>query len=99
VISGLNRFSRLGLNEALIYHRDEDINQYLDTMWIMEIVRGFVIGAIVFASAPYAAAFFGEPRVVSVLRVLALSPVAKGFANPGAVYFTKDLNFHRKFAY
>jgi PST family polysaccharide transporter/lipopolysaccharide exporter len=99
VISGLNRFSRLGLNEALIYNQHANVDRYLDTTWVMQIVRGIAIAAVVFLSAPFVADFFGEPRVTDLLKVLAVSPLVLGFHNPGAVYFDKNLEFHKKFAY
>lgn len=99
VIAGFSRFSRLGIKQALIHHEDEDIDEYLDTVFGIGIGRGLVIAGLTLVSATFVGAIFGEPRVVPILHVLAISPVLLGFRNPGIVYFEKGLQFHRKFAY
>lgn len=97
--SGLKRLTRLGLDTALIQHRDDDIDTYLDTVWTVELARGVLLGALLCLSAPLVSLFFGEPRVADILRVFALFPVIKGLRNPGIVYFVKDLDFHKDIGY
>lgn len=95
----LNRFSQLGIDTALIQHPEDDVDAYLDTAWTLKVLRGLLLGALTFLAAPLLAELFGEPRVTSILQVIALSPVIQGFRNPGTVYFKKDLDFHRDFAH
>lgn len=52
-IAALRQFSRLGLNEALIHHKEEDVDSYLNTAWILKIFRGAVIAVVGFGLAPY----------------------------------------------
>jgi PST family polysaccharide transporter/lipopolysaccharide exporter len=99
VLGALNRFSRLGLNQALIQHEDDEINRYLNTVWVLNLCRGILLATITFVAAPFVAAFFNEPPVTDLLRFLALSPLLQAISNPGVVYFEKDLRFHRKFLY
>jgi PST family polysaccharide transporter/lipopolysaccharide exporter len=99
IIGALNRFSRLGLNQALIHHEDERIDPYLNTVWILNLCRGILLATLTFVSAPFVADFFREPLVTDLLRFLALSPLLKAVSNPGVVYFEKALQFHRKFIY
>lgn len=95
----LNRFSRLGLDRALVQHRERNVDRYLDTTWVVQMARGVVIAALLFVGAPFVASFFGEPRVTLILRVVALSPLLAGMFNPSIVYFEKDLDMHKKFAF
>jgi PST family polysaccharide transporter/lipopolysaccharide exporter len=95
----LSAFSRLGINESLIYNADADVDRYLDTAWSMQAVRGVALAAIVLVAAPFIADVFGDPRATDVLRVIAVSPLLTGFRNPGVVYFRKHLEFHKEFVY
>lgn len=98
-VNALRRFSRLGINESLIYHTDEDVDRYLDTAWSMRIGRGILLASIAVLGAPLIAQLFSEPRATDVVRVIALSPLFAGFRNPAIVYFKKKLEFHKQFAY
>lgn len=95
----LRQFSQLGIDTALIQREEENIDHYLNTAWSMKIARSVIIAAVAFLLAPYAAAFFNEPRTTDIIRVLALTPLIGGFHNPGPVYFGKDLEFHKDFVY
>ncbi|WP_254280244.1 lipopolysaccharide biosynthesis protein [Haloarcula marina] len=99
VLAVVRRLSRLGLDEALIQHRDDDVDAYLDTTLALTAARGVAIAALVVLTAPAVAAAFGQPRLTPVLRVLALSPLVAGFRNPGVVYFRKELAFDKQFWY
>lgn len=99
VLSILRKFSEIGINKALVQREEENVDHYLDTAWTMQIVRGVVIGAIMFVLAPFGAEFFNEPRTVDVIRVLSLAPVVRGFRNPGIVYLQKNLDFDKRFVY
>ena len=98
-IHGLNRFVNLGLEEALIQDREDDIDDYLDTAWTLNIGRGAVIAGLAFLAAPLVAGFTGEPRATPILRVIGLSPLLLQFRNPGAVYFKKNLEFEKQFLF
>lgn len=92
-------FSQVGIKKALIQQKSKNIDRYLDTMWIIEIVRGALLLALIYVMAPYAASWFGEPRATNVIRVLALGPLMLGLQNPGIVYFRKNLEFHLRFVH
>jgi O-antigen/teichoic acid export membrane protein len=97
-MAALETFSKTGFQQALIQKKG-DIRPYLDTAWTVQVIRGLVLVLILFGIAPYAAAFFGEPAAVPLLRVLGLSMLFQGFTNIGVVYFLKELEFHKRFAY
>lgn len=98
-MGALNRFSQLGVNQALIYNRDENIDRYLNTVWTLKLGRGILLAAVAVAGAPFVASFFGEPRVTDLVRFMALPLLVDALTNPGTVYFVKDLQFHKKFVY
>lgn len=99
VIAGLRQFSNLGFDEALIQHKNDNIDEYLNTAWILKIARGSIIAIVAFLTAPYLAVFFGEPSAGPLIKIIGLSPLILGLQNPAVVYFQKNLNFHKEFIY
>ena len=98
-LSAMRRFTEIGLDAALIQQKADDVDEYLDTTWSLEIGRGLLIFGVLFVLAPYIARLFGEPQAGIIIQVLAISPLLRGFRNPGVVYFRKDLTFHKEFVY
>ncbi|WP_254537055.1 lipopolysaccharide biosynthesis protein [Halomarina litorea] len=96
-LSALQRFSRLGLDTALVQRKEENVDDYLDTAFTLQILRGALVAAVAFVAAPYVAEFFGEPRARLLLQVVALATLFRALYNPGTVYFQKSLEFHKQF--
>ncbi|MFC4357724.1 lipopolysaccharide biosynthesis protein [Halobium salinum] len=98
-LAALRRILQLGFDQALIQNKRTDIDDYLNTAWILKILRGLVIAFLAYASAPYLAALFNEPKAESLIRIIGLSPVILSIQNPAVVYFQKNLNFEKEFIY
>lgn len=98
-LTAVERFSELGLDAALIQREEENVDEYLDTVWVLTILRGVALAAILYAAAPLAALFIDDTAVIPLVRLLALSPLLYGVRNPAVVYFEKDLAFDRRFAF
>jgi O-antigen/teichoic acid export membrane protein len=98
VMSALETFSQTGYSAALI-QKKEDTRPYLDTAWTVQMVRGTILALVAFIIAPYVTLFFETDAAKPVLQVIALSVLINGFTNIGIVYFQKDLQFHKHFAY
>jgi len=94
-IGSLKHLTNLGIDEALIQKKADVVDGYLDTVFTLEILRGLLISGSVFLAAPYIAGFFGEPRAMLIIQVIAFSPLVMSVRNPGIVYFQKDLEFHK----
>lgn len=99
IITGLRRLSKLGLNEALIYNEQSNVDQYLNTAWTLNCVRGLILSLLLFLATPLIAWVFDEALIVDILRVMAIGPLIFALKNPAIVYFQKDLEFHKQFAY
>ena len=93
-MAAIETLTTTGFEKALIQRRD-DARAHLDTAWTVQILRGLVIAVLLFAGAPLVAWFFGEPRAVTLLRVLCLAKVISGFRNIGIMYWQKEIEFHR----
>jgi len=92
----VERFTESGIDSALVQRRD-DIRKYLNTAWTMQIVRSLVMAASLAIAAPFIAGFFNEPDATSIIRILSIGVLLKGFTNIGAVFFVKELRFDRYF--
>ncbi|SFR36019.1 lipopolysaccharide biosynthesis protein [Halogeometricum limi] len=96
-IHAFQRLTQMGLDEALVSNREDDVNAYLDTAWTLRLIRGLTLAAVVYFSAPFIGSVFDAPNVVPVIRVLGIVPLLGGIQNPGIVYFSKDMAFHKQF--
>lgn len=98
VLSLTEILTETGVNIFLI-QQHENIDEYIDSAWVVSIIRGFLIGAVIFISAPFVAGFYNSSEAESLLRLVSIVPLLRGFINPSVVKFTKDLRFNTEFIY
>jgi len=94
----LDTFSQTGFQAALIQKKD-DIESYLNSAWTVQILRGFVLFAVLYLIAPYAALFFDAPEARFIIPVIGISILLQAFTNIGVIYFQKELEFNKQFIY
>jgi len=94
----LDTFSQTGFQQALI-QKKEDIKPYLDSAWTVLVLRGFILFAILFFIAPFAASFFNAPEARPIIQVIGFAVLFQAFTNIGIVYFQKELEFNKQFIY
>lgn len=97
-LSTLQTFSVTGVDKALIQKKG-DVRNYLDTAWSIQVLRGLILGCILFAISPLVADFFNEPNATMLIRVVALAVVIRDFKNIGVVFFQKKIEFHKDFIF
>jgi lipopolysaccharide exporter len=95
-IAAFDAFSIFGLQDAIIRAPDHD-RAMLDTAFTLSVLRGLLNTLVIAATAPIAAHFFDEPRLLPLLLVLALFPAIEGTENIGIVEFRRDFRFEREF--
>lgn len=78
-VSFLAMFSELGLGAAVVQKTDVD-DELLRRAFGVILVIHFSLAALLMLSAPLIGAFYDEPRVVPVIRVLSLQFVLAAFA-------------------
>jgi O-antigen/teichoic acid export membrane protein len=87
-------FGDLGTASAVI-QRKHVSGDFLSSIFWGNTLFGIVVTAVVAAIAPLAAAFFGDPRVASILRVLSLGFLAGGLGIVQKAVMERDLAFRR----
>lgn len=91
----LEMLTETGINVVLV--RDtRPISYYLDTAFIVSIVRGVLISIVLLASAFLLPSFFHDNGLFILLLYASVIPVIKGFINPAEAKFVKDLTFKRE---
>ena len=81
--------SETGINVFLI-QKKEDIEDYIDTAWIISIFRGICISVILFISASMVASFFRSEKSYYLLLMVSIVPLIRGFINPSVIKFLKN---------
>jgi O-antigen/teichoic acid export membrane protein len=96
LLAFLEILTESGINVVLIQKQDE-IGKYIDSAWIISILRGIFIFLIILVSAPFVASFFNSPASLGIILLISISPLIKGFINPAEIKFQKELKFNYEF--
>jgi O-antigen/teichoic acid export membrane protein len=96
VLAFLEIFTETGINIFLIQERQK-IEKYVNTAWVISIIRGALISLLIILLSPLIASFFNSPEVKPLLLLISLVPFLRGFINPSVVKFQKDLEFKKEF--
>jgi O-antigen/teichoic acid export membrane protein len=91
-------FLNLGVNVALIQNHDAKQEHY-DTAWTLRLLQTILSCIIVSVSAPFAAQYFNDTRVVLVVQVTSLHLIINGFENIGIINFQKEMLFVEDFRF
>jgi lipopolysaccharide exporter len=98
VVALIELMSAFGFDTALIQRADIE-RKHMDTAWTFQLIFGVATAALLLLIAVPAASFYQDPRIASILPVLALSSLLGGLANIGPVMFRKQLDFAREFKF
>lgn len=96
VLAFLEILTETGVNIILIQAK-KDIKEYIDSAWIVSIIRGIIVSLLIVISSPFIANFFKTPEALNILLLISVVPLIKGFINPAEVKFRKELNFSYEF--
>lgn len=97
-LAALALFQDFGFEAALVYKRGSkrELDAASHTAFYTVILTSAAICAIAILGAPLVAAFFREPAVTPILRVLALTVVISSFGRVPYVLLSRDLKFRRR---
>jgi len=88
----------LGLETAIIRDPDTSPGVY-DTAFSIRVTQTTIAAAIVLLFGRPIARFYGDPRIIQIIPILALSIWVLGLENTWIVWFRRNLNFRVDFAY
>lgn len=90
--------TQTGVNITIIQAK-ESIKYFVNTAWVIAIIRGLVIGLVMLALGVGMARFYSESSLTILVAIAAFVPVVKGFINPSIVSMQKELRFFRDSVY
>ncbi|QQS38545.1 lipopolysaccharide biosynthesis protein [Candidatus Woesebacteria bacterium] len=94
----LEIFTETGINTVLIQEK-KNIDNYIDTAWIVSIFRGCIIGGLLLVMSYPLSIFFKSQESRGVLELIVLVPIIRGFINPAIVKLQKELLFKKEFVF
>ena len=92
VLALVERLSETGINTFLI-QRGSQYEKYVNTAWVVSIIRGLLITALLFGTAFFLPTFYKEPRLFIMLCLAATIPWIKGFINPAIIKYWNALRY------
>lgn len=98
LIAGVELFTTFGFDIALIRDREAPRAAY-DSAWTLGVIASVVCAAALLLLTVPTASFYHEPRLVTVIPILALGTLIMGFENIGTVAFRKDMRFGHEFRF
>ncbi len=96
VLSFLEIITETGINIFLIQEKHGH-EKYLDSAWVVSILRGIFIFLLLLILAPLISLFFKSPDARPLLLLISLVPLIRGFINPSIVSLQKNLLFGKEF--
>lgn len=79
VLNGVQMFSTTGINTSIIQNRRGDDPAFLNTAWVVQILRGLLLWLIVIAIAGPVAGVYDQPELAQLLPVAGASALLLGF--------------------
>jgi len=96
VLALLEVLTETGIN-ILIVQSKQKISEYVNSAWVVSIIRGCVISLSIIILSPFIAAFFNTPESFHLLLFISIVPLVRGFINPSIALYQKELRFHAEF--
>jgi O-antigen/teichoic acid export membrane protein len=95
LLTFLETLTESGANVVMIQDKN-GLKKYINSAWILSIVRGSIISIIILVVSRSISNFFQTPDAVGAVRLIALVSFVRGFINPARVSFLKNLDFNKE---
>jgi O-antigen/teichoic acid export membrane protein len=99
IITMIQLFSDTGVKISLIQHPDGENPNYLNTAWIISIIRSTILFLLVVSLSVPIADFYNQPELKSILAVMSIGILINGFENPAVAIIIKKLRAEKQFIY
>lgn len=96
VMNALYLFNDLGIGPAII-HSKRDRDKVASTALVLMPLLGLSLTLIAFVTAPYTAAFLGNPNATNIIRILSFNLLFSSLAVVPNMLLEKDMAYRRKF--
>lgn len=79
LLAGIHLFSDLGVGQSIINNKRGEEEDFLNTAWTVQIIRGFIIWGICLVATIPIAHFYNDQRLLSLIPIVGFSGVIDGF--------------------
>lgn len=86
--------TQTGVNTTILQSK-QSINYFMNTAWVIAILRGFLIGGVMNLLGAGLRAWLNQPSLLLWVAIASTIPVIKGFINPSIIAWQKNLQFRR----
>jgi len=93
--AAIDSFTEIGVREAIIQNPRGREREFMNSAWWVSFARAAALYLLLFVSAPFIAAFYGNPQLKPLLRLALVSLLLTGATSPGAYAAMKDMRFKR----
>jgi len=90
-------FNEIGLGAAIVQKAELNAEQISDLRWVIFAVN-VALFALLLLLAPVVAAYFDEPQLVPIIRILSISFLMNGVGVPSASILQREMAFKEKAA-
>lgn len=95
---GLAMFSDLGIGPAIIQSDRGEDPDFLNTAWVMQILRGICLWLVACGLAWPLAVFYDEPQILALLPVVGLNALIVGFGTTKLAVTSRKIDLGRQTA-
>jgi O-antigen/teichoic acid export membrane protein len=92
-------FSDTGIKTALIQNPRGEQKAFIDTSFIIAMVRSLVLFGIVASLIQPLAAFYAQPELIGILWIMSFAFLAEGLLNPALPLLIKRMRIEKQVAY
>jgi len=91
---GIQQFSKTSFGNAIIY-RKSDIEESINTAWVLNIIRGLLLFVLLYFLSPLIASFYGEEVLNTGIKILGVVFILDGFYNLNMVLYQKNIDLKK----
>ena len=91
-------FTQTGVNFSILQSK-RPIKYFVDTAWVIAIIRGILISICMVLLGLGMGTFYGMPELPLYIAIAAIVPLIKGFINPSIIMLHKKLEFFKDSTY
>lgn len=94
-VAVIEAITQIGLRQSTIQNKNSTEIGFINAVWWISSLRGFVLYAIAFFTAPHIATYFNQPDATNVLRIGFLVVLLNGLISPRVYLLEKELRFKK----
>ena len=94
-LSALSNFNLKNLLITLPFDQKDLRNRWLDSVWLMEIMRGTIIFIAVWALSSFVSSFYGTPDLYPLLIMAGFAVFIAGFTNSAFTLYERDIEYRK----